>query len=236
MPRAQGHGRKCSFELENGATCQAWALRESQPPLCRAHALSPEERSAMARQMARKSAVVRRGDTEARPSSDLDPGISLREVLQVLRPMLTATFSHDRSPDYGSRGLAALVLVTSFPRFYRSSPSEMRRLLEEVLPADVQETSPELLEAERVFRLARAEWWALPAWHPIRGLVPRPLPRSLVPPWQAYQLVVRAEAPRDVPPEEAPVVHFPDGRVALKRGSELPVVLEEVNDGGLIRV
>jgi hypothetical protein len=47
--------------------------------------------------------------------------------------------------------------------------------------------------------------------------------------------VVRREAPKDVAPDEAPVVRFPGG-VAPERANGLPLLLEEACDGGLRRV
>lgn len=227
MSRARGHGRKCSFELANGSMCQAWALRASDPPLCRAHSMTPEERSSEGRRMAHLSGIRRRGDTEARPLADLRPDITLREVLDVVRPCLTATHVTGE-PDISSRLAGCAVVLLAFPSYLRDSPEKCRELLARALPEELV-PDPERVRAEATFASLRKEWFSLPAWHPIRGLVPRPLPREFVPPWQQYHLVVRAEAPREVPPEEAPVVHFPDGRVALKRGpNELPVMLKEV--------
>ena len=47
--------------------------------------------------------------------------------------------------------------------------------------------------------------------------------------------MVRREAPKDVAPDEAPVVRFPGG-VAPERANGLPLLLEEAGDGGVRRV
>ena len=75
----------------------------------------------------------------------------------------------------------------------------------------------------------------MPARYPVRGLLARRASPQLVAPREDYATVVRREAPKDVAPDEAPVVRFPGG-VAPERANGLPLLLEETGDGGVRRV
>jgi hypothetical protein len=196
MARARGQGRKCEHVFEDGRQCGSWALKatyadEDGTPLCRVHSIAaegPEALSLAMSRMARAGGVKRRREVEPAARSDIDPNLTLADVLEVVRPMLSATFEHNGQPDLGARGLAALIVVTSFPRYLRDTPERVRELLAEVLPPEVDAGQ---LETDAIFKAARDEWWALPAYHPLHGLVARELPRSLVPPWLDYTTVVR---------------------------------------------
>jgi len=172
-------------------------------------------------------------DVEPKPTADLDPGLTLADVLKVVRPALTATFDHDGSPDHGARLLGCFVLVSAFPRYLRETPERVRELLEQVVPESVFD--PERMGAEEVFRAARAEFWSLPGWHPIRGVFRRELPRALVAPWEDYSTVVRREAP--ALPDESKIRRLEGGRALLGREGQVPLLLEpEEGNGGQMRL
>jgi hypothetical protein len=233
--RVSSTGRQCEHvNAETGEQCKAWATRatfdDEEGPRCRVHALAadPKALSREMSRMAKAGGVKRRGDVEPSPRAEIDPSLTFRDVARVCREALSATFEHNGQPDLGARLAACAVLLLAFPRYTRPTVAEAQRLLAEIVPATAHDE--ERLGVEEAFRALRAEWWALPAWHPVRGLVARELPRELVPPWEDYSTVVRREAPKDIAPSEAKarIVRLNDGDVALRHEGQLPRLLETV--------
>jgi hypothetical protein len=226
-------GRKCEHVSDEGKQCRAWARRDSEPPRCALHALTPEQRTLRSQLAASASALKRRGDAEPEGGSGLDLGLNLEDIVRVVTPALEATFEHDGRPDWGARLCAAGVLVAAFPRQYRQTPERVRELLDRILPANVR--NAEQIEAEKVYRAMRREWDELPAWSELRGLYVKPYPAYMVAPFEDAAAVQR-ERPADVPLEQAPVLRLPNGRVALKRTNDLPLLLDVAEDeGGYVR-
>lgn len=223
--------RQCEEILSDGRQCSAWAMRstfeglEDPQPRCRIHSMSDEEVSRAASRAARANVAKRRGDSEPAARASVDPGLRFQDVAEVIRPALSEVFDHNGRPDWSCRLAACAVLLLAFPRYTRTTVSEAQQLLAEVLPDSVYD--PERMEVEKAFAALRAEYWRLPAWHPVRGLVARELPRDLVPPWLDYAKIVRAEKPEDVPLAEARklVLELPEGQVAWKRPGTFPVLI-----------
>ena len=236
-------GVHCQEILEDGKRCKGWALRstwedlpeEQVRPRCRTHAMAPEERVEMARSMASKSAVVRRGNVEARPRSDLHPGISLAEVLAVIAPALEAADSWTGEALWPVRLAACGVLLSAFPSQYRESPERVNQLLEQLVPDRVLDR--ERMKAEAVFEALRAEWDAVKGlrWSKLVGLYIRRYPPYYIAPFENVR-EIQGRRPKLDP--NAPVRPLPDGGVYLEREGEpgLIVPVEEPDEGDLIEV
>jgi hypothetical protein len=227
------HKRRCQGVRKDGSPCRKWAVPTSEEPLCAQHLMGEEEWLEQARRGGRGRAAQRREEAGIRPSVGLAPSVTLADVLRVCVPALEATFEHDGSPDWGARLAAAGTILAAFPKYLRSTPAEVRTLLAEVLPDEVY-SHPEArhrLNGHSVYSAMRREWDRLPSWSPVRGLCVKPYPSHMIAPWED-PAEVQKERPADVPPEEAPVMHLPDGGIALERDGELPVLLR---DGGLIK-
>lgn len=238
MPPARGMGVKCGFVRDEGSQCGAWARRDTidsdEGPRCVLHQGDAAARSARARRAALASSQKRHANIRPLEQAELVTPLSLGDLYKVVSEALVAT-TELGTPDHSARLAAVAVIVLAAPRHYRQTPEDVRELLRRFLPKETA-LDPDRINVEETFRRLRAEWWSLPRWHPVRGLVARDLPRRFVLPWEDYTDVVKAEAPRDVPPAQADVLHLPDGQVALRRPGEVLRVLESVeDDGGLVR-
>jgi len=177
----------------------------------------------MGRRMANKQAIQRKGEVEAHPrTSGLDPNITLAEVLAVVRPALTATFSHDESPDWGARLAAAGTLLAAFPRYLRETPERVRELLSAAVPPELLDA--ERLDAGRAYRELRAEWDHLDGlrWGQLKGLYVKPYPAYMIAPWENAAHIQASQ-----PTPEGTVRQLPDGRHFLERAGELARLLVE---------
>jgi len=234
--RPRGLGRHCEHvSEETGEQCKAWAMKatyeDERGPRCRLHSMSPEEVSAAARHAARKSAVVRHADTEAATRlSGLDPGVTLGQLMPILREALTARLETGER-DWNAALSACGTLLAGWPRFLRSSPEECRELLRRAIPPEI--LSDELLDTRRVYRELRVCWDDLDGlrWSGLRGLYVAEYPAWMVAPWEDARAIQKSR-PADVPPDRAPVRQLPDGRPALLREGELPFLLPVEDDGG----
>lgn len=243
--RRKRSARQCEQQLENGERCTAHALteerRESQgieddaPYLCRIHQLAADGNlSKVQRRAALASGAARRREVEASSRlSGLDPKVTLVQVLDVVRPALTATLLTSE-PDWSARLCAAGVLLAAFPRYLRNSPEQVNELLRQAIPAEVYD---ERMTADTVYRNMRHEWDQLDGlgWSDLRGLVVRPYPPFMVGP---HEDAARIQASRPAPPPDAKVRRLPTGQHVLDRGPrELPLLLEPVeHDSGLVRI
>jgi hypothetical protein len=233
-------GRHCQELLEGGNRCQAWALRstweglpdEEVRPRCRTHSMTPEERVEMATTMASKSAVVRRGNVEARPRSDLHPGISLAEVLATIAPALEATDQWTGEPLWPVRLAAAGTLLAAWPTVYRDSPQKVNQLLEQLIPERVLDR--ERMKAEAVFEALRAEWDTVKGlrWDKLVGLYTRRYPPYCIAPFENAREI---QGRRPKPDPHAPVKPLPGGGMYLEREGKpgLIVPVEEPEDGDI---
>jgi uncharacterized protein YbjT (DUF2867 family) len=224
--KPKGTGRKCSFEFEDGRSCQAWALRDSDPPLCRTHSMTAEERSRMASDMATIQALRRRAEVEVKPASDVHPDLTLADVLGVVAPALRASFPSG-APDWSARLCAAGVVLASFPRYMRDTPEHVRELLQQALPASAYDA--ERMQPDAVFAAMRAEWDRLTGlgWSELHGLVVKPYPSWMFGPGEDAA-AIQAARPAPIPPAKAPVRRALDGRAILEREGEVPLLLEAV--------
>jgi len=229
--------RRCSAVNAKGKQCGSHAVRDgSEPPLCWYHKLTPEERLEQSKRGGQSRAAQRQEAHELKehkPRADFHPGITLSKVLEVCAPAMVSVIEATGEPDWSARLAAAGVVLMTFPRYLRSTPEDVRELLERALPEQVieQPGMRERLEAETVYRALRAEWFSMPRYSPIRGLYARPLPKHLVAPWESYEAVVAAETPADIPPELSGVTMLPDGRALLSGvviDSDLAPVREEL--------
>jgi hypothetical protein len=240
MAKKRTPGRHCQEILEDGERCKGWALRstwedlpdEQVRPRCRTHSMTPEERVAMARSMAGKSAVVRRGAVEARPRSDLQPGISLAEVLATVAPALQASDPWTGEALWPVRLAAAGTLLSSFPSQYRESPEKVEQLLEQLVPDRVLDR--ERMKAEAVFEALRAEWDTVKGlrWDKLVGLYVRRYPPYCIAPFEDAR-EINGRRPKPAP--DASVKPLPGGGMYLERDGKpgLIVPVEEPEDGDI---
>lgn len=119
--------------------------------------------------------------------------MKLGHVLKVVGEALQAV-DQLGFPAWNVRLAACQTLLSGFARYYRRTPEEVEALLRQVIPPSVFDE--DRMKAEEVYKAARGEYWRIPAWHPVRGLYVRALPRSLVAPWESYERVVKVEAPK----------------------------------------
>lgn len=244
---SRGNGVKCEYTYPDdhptkaGEQCNAWATKASlegeDGPRCYLHSKTAEQRQAHARKAAKASAAHRHGRAAPLPQSDIRTGVSLGQLYATLSEALTAT-NELGHPDWSARLAACAVLVLAEPNYFRQTPEEAQALLARMIPANAA-IDPDRVHVQEAFRRLRAEWWSLPAYHPIRGLVARPLPRRFVLPFEDYTTVVRNEEPKDVPLEEVEHLKMPSGKVAIRHDGlwhELPEAgSDEVEHGGLLR-
>jgi hypothetical protein len=242
--RRKGFGRQCEEILKNGQRCTAHALtaerreelgiEESAPWLCRIHQHAADGNlSAVQRRAALASGAARRREVEASSRlSGIDPGVTLAQVLEVVRPALTATLVTGE-PDYSARLCAAGVLLAAFPRYLRDSPERVNELLRQAIPAEVYD---ERMEADTVYLNMRHEWDQLDGlgWSSLKGLVVKPYPPFMIGP---HEDAVRIQRSRPQPPEDLRerVRRLSSGQHVLERDGDFPLLLDE-DDGGLIRV
>lgn len=221
--KRRGAAVRCSAVREDGDPCRAYALVSTydseEGPRCRTHAMTAEQRSRMASRMGNKRALQRRSETEAKPRSDLQPHITLEEVLQVVAPALTAEDHWTGEALWGVRLAAAGTLLAAFPRYYRETPEKVNQLLRQLLPEHVYDS--ERMKAEKVFASLRASWLQLEGlrWSNIQGLYTKPFPSWCLEPWLSDREVreLQRSRPAPVAPDRAPVRHLPGGIVALER-------------------
>jgi hypothetical protein len=193
--RADEVTRRCSGWTKTGDACKAYAIRGTEK--CITHSLTPAQLHERMQRAGKASQLKRRTKSEIaelRPMSSFRDGVSLQEVIDVCRPALTATFTHDDSPDWGARLLACLVLLHAFPRALRANSEDVRRMLAEVLPS----THAELAEREALdfYVNARREWIAGQVnYSPILGLFVRAFPPFCIAPWESAASV-RSELPK----------------------------------------
>jgi hypothetical protein len=231
--KGDAYTKKCEALKEDGARCGAWALRESDPPRCRIHSLTPEELSAQATKAAKKSAFVRRSTAEPTMSTGLAPTVTLADVLRVCAPALEATFDHNGQPDWTARLAAAGTVLVSFPRQLRDTPEKVKELLESFLPSTVQKQQgmKERLTEANVYRAMREEWNHLRVrYHPVTGLFSEPYPEHLIGPSEDAKAVRAAQ-----PKPEGELVHLPDGTTLLYRDGDLPQVVGRDDNAALLQ-
>lgn len=216
---------RCTAIKANDEPCGAYAVPGSDPPLCRQHGMTPEERSEHARTMGEASGASRRARAKPRGRAGLPP-LAKEDVVSVIAPALTGTLETGEA-DWSARLAAIGVLVVSFPQHYRLTPEKVRELIERALPVSVLEEREmiERLSAQAVYKSLRQEWLRVPSWHPIRGLFHESFPRAYIAPWEDYDEVCRNEMPADIPPDRAPVTRLHDGSNLLRREGQLPIVL-----------
>jgi hypothetical protein len=195
---ADRHTRRCEAVTKKGAQCQAYAVRDSDPPRCLVHSLDTQQVAERMRKAAKANALKRRTRSEIaehRPLSGFRDGVTLQDVIDTCRPALTATFEHDGSPDWGARLLACLVLVQTFPRDLRATPNDVRRALDDALPAGIHATlaDPDPLD---LYRNGRREWIEKRMrYSRITGLYVEEIPSLLVGPGENRAQIIRAEVP-----------------------------------------
>jgi hypothetical protein len=236
MTQRKGTGRQCTYVYEDGHQCGSWATRASfedgGEPFCWFHSMTPEERSENARRAAKANAAKRLIRIEPLPQAELRVGVTLGELMEVVRPALTATLPTGE-PDWCARLAAVAVTLLAAPRQLRDSPEKVKELLARSLPDDIG-VDPERVSAEAAYKAMRREFWSIPRHSKLRGLFARDLPRAFVLPWEDYATVVRNEMPKEYKGE---VMHLPNGQVAWKREAEIPLLVEDEEDnGGIMRV
>lgn len=223
---ADVHTRDCEAVTKTGGSCRAKALRDSDPPRCRLHAMTPEQRSADAKRAAHNSAFARRSKAEPKASSGLGPTVTLLDVIEACVPALSATFSHDQSPDWSARLAAAGTLLVSFPRQLRDTPERVRALIEQCLPSQVLDQAGirERLKAQNVYTAMRQEWDRLRVKNdPTTGLYIEPYPPHLIAPWEDRKVVLASQ-----PNPTGRIEHALDGAVILYRdGEDMPLLVPQ---------
>jgi hypothetical protein len=214
---------KCEDTKTDGSPCRANALRDSDPPRCRLHALSAEERNGQAQKAAKASGFARRSKAEPRARSGIPPAVSLADILGVCTPALSATFEHG-PPDWGARLAAVGTIVATFPRYLRDTPENVRALIEEFLPSSLPEGTRERLALENVYVAMRAEWDALRVrHHPVTGLYSESYPPHLIAPWEDAKALQAAQ-----PKPEGDLRRTDDGALLLYReGESFPLLVPE---------
>jgi hypothetical protein len=150
--------RYCGATRSNGSQCRAWALRDSEPPRCKFHSMTPEELRAHQQR-------GRRARTEnARRRHGVVPPALVAKAGDTIAALLDAEIEPGE-PDYQYRawGVLALAVVFKIP------PDDRRRLLEVVHEArprlgrdpqverilDVERARSELVELYRAGEIAR---------------------------------------------------------------------------------
>lgn len=223
--RADGYTRRCAALNVRGEPCGASALRDSEPPVCSAHA-DPKAHREKARRGGKRSGARRRAQAEPRPSLKTAPGVSLQDVLRVCGEALTATFEHDGSPDWSARLAAAGTLLLAFPGYRSRSPEEVRALLEDSLPEQIkgQRGWNEQVHPDAVYAALRREWDALQfRADPVARLYRvAQYPPHLIAPWEDARKVQRTR-PGARPLDELP--QLPDGSYALPRPDDVPLIV-----------
>jgi hypothetical protein len=224
-PRAGA--RKCEYEWEDDPdrSCGAYALRDSDPPRCRIHSMTPEEVSAASRRAAARSAVVRHGDVESAPRlSGLDPGVTLAELLPIIREALAAKFDYTNEIDWNTRLAAVGTLLSAFPREYRRTPEDCAELIRRAIPPEIR--SPEMEDARKVYAALRESWDAIDGlrYSALKGLWVARYPAWCIAPFEDARKI-QGSRPKPVPPKRAPVMKLPDGRVAVERTGQAPLVV-----------
>ena len=89
--------RKCSYTKPDGTPCNAWAMRESNPPLCSAH--RKDKGPKVGAPSGNKNAEKHGGYAAIPPTGDLDEEIA---VLQARRRQITEyirTHLHELTPE-----------------------------------------------------------------------------------------------------------------------------------------
>jgi hypothetical protein len=178
---------------------------------------------------------MRRSEVEPAPQlSGLDPGITLGQVMDVVRPALTATLPTNE-PDWAARLCAAGILLAGFPRYLRDSPEKVKELLRATIPGEVYDEVR--MHADLVFAAMRHEWDELDGlgWSDLKGLVVKPYPAFMIAP---HENAARIQRSRPQPPQGLldRVRRLATGQHVLDRDGSVPLLLEEVDpDGGLIR-
>lgn len=196
-----GNGTRCSALSKRGEPCRAFAVGGTDPPLCRVHAMTPEEVKAHTARMGQRRQQQRRlaADASERTAAIAD-GVSLEDVLRVCVKLMDAKFdvpgtALDGEPDHAARSSACVVLLNVFPRRLRSTVRDCRAILHELLDgtrhADLARVDP--LEH---YKAMRAEWWDAAIRHDdLRGLYVKPCPPFMVHESEDLDEIMRTEAP-----------------------------------------
>jgi hypothetical protein len=176
--------------------------------------------------MAAASATKRRGDVEAAPRlSGLDPGVTLAELLPVIREALVAKFEYTGEANWNVRLAAVGTILSAFPREMRRSPEDCSELIRRAIPPESR--SPELEDARKVYAAMREAWDSVDSlrWSDLKGLWVAPYPAFMIAPFENAAKIQRSR-PKPIPPERAPVKRTPAGPV-LERVGKLPLVVPE---------
>jgi hypothetical protein len=220
--KADKYSRRCEDVRENGEPCNAWAVRDSDPPRCRLHSMTKEEQLEQASRGGRHRAEQRRLEAEPKPRTNLSADYSLSDILKVVAPALTATFDVTGEADWSARLAAAGTILMVFPRHMRSTPEDVCAVLEQALPSNVRIAEHDL-HAEQVYEAMREEWDRLRIrHHPIAGLYRLPYPGSMIAPWEDRKAVLGSQ-----PKPEGRLSRTSDGQLVLYRDGHAPLLIEE---------
>ena len=227
--------RQCEEISPTGERCNAYALRDSDPPRCLFHSRTPEERSEHAREAAQASALARRATAEP-GAQGLALGVTTEDVLALVGEGLSATYADAGLPgqaDWPTRLLACLVLLSTFPRAMRRTPEQAQAALAQALPASARQDDPEAahrLSVSAAYTLARREWNKLKLrYSPLVGLYTEEYPDFLIAPWEDRARVLREERPPPIPPREAEdlLTRAPSGELYVRRNGALPLLIQQ---------
>lgn len=113
--------------------------------------------------------MQRREQAEVAPRSGLMPTVTLEDVLRACAPALEAVFDWNGEPDWSARFVAAGLLLQTFPKWFRSEPETVTKILQRVLPESVPDR--EQYEAQKVYSALRDEWNKAPiVYNPVTCL------------------------------------------------------------------
>jgi len=229
---------RCTFVKEDGEQCQAASLKELRDrpeeeggPRCVQHSKTAEERSDFAREMARRSAIKRRGDASAAPKlSGLDGDITHRELCSILSDALVATDPVTGEPLWGVRLAAVASLVSAYPAHYRKDPEETAALIKRLVPDEMR--SSQMEDAREVYKALRREWDEIDSlrWDDVKGLYRKPYPAWCIAPFENAQ---RIQASQAKPDDSMQIKHFGDSVILSRPGEllrEIPREPIEVDD------
>jgi hypothetical protein len=149
--------RRCSSTETERGVCNAYALADSDPPLCAYHSMSEAERQAWKVKggKARVQKQRLRADQEERLSG-IAFGVSTEQILKVCKEALDAKLITGE-PDWGARLSACAILLQVFPKSLRTTVEEAKEILDELFTGTRHAALKERAVREH-FKAMRAEW------------------------------------------------------------------------------
>jgi hypothetical protein len=150
--------RRCSSTETKKGYCNAYALADSDPPLCHFHSMGLDERQAWRARggKARQQQQRLRADREERLDG-IAFGVGPEHILKTCLAAMDAKLVTGEI-DWGARLSACCVLLQVFPKSLRMTPEEARDLLVELLDGTRQRRLADIAVKEHFKRL-RAEWF-----------------------------------------------------------------------------